>query len=140
MCFTPAAMRALSNSAALRLRLGVLAALSSIVTACGSRASSPSPFERADAGVDGADASSFDRSAGEAAISAQCQCDPSTQYCLHGDLTTTGATNVVQCEPRIGDCFDCGCYTQIGLCLELALPEGCVTINGLIIVECAQIP
>jgi hypothetical protein len=70
-----------------------------------------------------------------------CACDPSAQYCLLGDYTLTGGRNVARCEARIGDCFDCSCYSQIGLCVEGALPESCTTgAGGLIVVRCAEIP
>jgi hypothetical protein len=59
---------------------------------------------------------------------------------MHGDVTTNGGHDVYRCEPSIGDCFDCSCYLQIGLCLEGGLPRACTVTNGLIIVECAEIP
>lgn len=72
---------------------------------------------------------------------AGCQtCDPGTQYCIHGDVTSGGASNVEECESKIGDCLDCSCYSQLGLCLEEGLPKSCTTVSGLIVVECAEIP
>jgi hypothetical protein len=71
---------------------------------------------------------------------AACACDAGGQYCMHGDLTTNGARDVYRCEPRVGDCFDCSCYLQIGLCLESGLPRACTVKSGLIMVECAEIP
>jgi hypothetical protein len=76
----------------------------------------------------------------DASDGAACACDAGGQYCMHGDVTTSGARDVYRCEPRVGDCFDCSCYLQIGLCLEGALPRACTVTNGLINVECAEIP
>jgi hypothetical protein len=69
-----------------------------------------------------------------------CACDAASQYCLHDDVTTSGEHNVDRCQPKVGDCTDCSCYSQIGLCLEVGLPKGCTMTGPLIVVDCAEIP
>jgi hypothetical protein len=84
-------------------------------------------------GSDGGDDAPSEAGAG-------CACDATTQYCLHGDVTTSGEHNVDRCQPRVGDCVDCSCYSQIGLCLEVGLPKGCSMKGPLVVVDCAEIP
>ncbi len=134
--------------------------LAGILAACGSPASSTGGSSSNDGGGGGGSgegsssgdgggadsAARVDGSAEDAAAdapkdaSSACACDPATQYCLRADVTTSGQHDVARCEARIGDCADCSCYSQLGLCLEEGLPRACTVISGLIVVACSEIP